>query len=604
LIGQNPIKFFSESSYEEAQLNANQKKIITTVKGNKHTKNVTVVKVKKLKESLVKDALTVSLAGENITVKSKRFEYFGKDDYIWSGELIGRSGYMLLTTKPEGIMGAIQFDDKFFLLQPLKNNFCLLVEHDISNYEKAICPIEQTPQSNGFALQQTTQTLQNPCTLSDGTFCPATIDVLLLITPEAINWITQNMDFWGQVLYIPLLQAYTNLALQNSGISNKQIRVRAVNFNTQFSNSNSITSAIEDLIANTQAQNLRNLYKADLVVAITNNNYNIGGTPYIGQYGTLELEDARSYAIVEVQNSLGGLWSFPHEIGHLLGTRHNRPNDGIGDDNDPSCGHGFRFTDGTGVIRKTMMAVGYQSEIDRTILHYSNPSITYNNAATGSNVTGQEANNAKVIRNTGCIVQNFRPSPELDAYISYYGDICNTLYLNAIVSPAAPGLQGQPPYNYEWFMTPNSMFDDNPAYRRGTGSTISISNPGTSIVWIHLRVTSNDGFVKVVSTNFDGSCNNIYYLTQGSTNQNTLVNVYPNPSNGYYNLEFDIKDELSNTLIDIVDFQGRNIKNIKNEVFTKGFHAFKIDLSNIPTGFYTLKLQNKQQFNVVKLIKL
>ncbi len=604
MIAQNPNKFFSESSPEEAQLNANQKKIITTVKGNKHTKNVTVVKVKKLKESLVKDALTVSLAGENITVKSKRFEYFGKDDYIWSGELIGKSGYMLLAVKPEGIMGAIQYDDKFFLLQPLKNNFCLLVEHDISKYEKAVCPIEPSPQTNGFALQQRMQTIENPCTLSDGTFCPATIDVLLLITPEATNWITENMDFWSQVLYIPLLQAFTNLALQNSGISNKQIRVRAVNFNTPFSSNHNIEVAINDLINNTQAQNLRNLYKADLVVAITNNNYNLFGSPYFGQYGTLELEDAKSYAIVEVQHSLGGFWSFPHEIGHLLGARHNRSNDGIGDDDEPSCGHGFRFTDGTGVIRKTMMAVGHQSEIDRTILHFSNPDISYNNAVTGSNVTGQEANNTKTIRNTGCIVQNFRTSPELDAYISYSGVTCNVLQLNASVSPAAPGMPGQSPYTYEWFLTLNSMFDDNPANRIGTGSTIYFYNSGISNFWIHLRVTSNDGVVKVVSTPFNASCDNNYYLTQGSTNQNTSVNVYPNPSNGYYNLEFDINDELSNTSIDIVDFQGRNVKNIKNEIFTKGFHAFKIDLSNIPTGFYMLKLQNKQQFNIVKLIKL
>jgi hypothetical protein len=124
---QNPNYFFSEASDAEAQLNSNEKKLMTNVQSVKHNKSVKVIKMKKLKEALLKDVLTISVQGEDIFVQSESFEYRGKDDFTWSGKLKKRDGYMLIVSKPEGYMGAIQYDDKFFLIQPLKNGFCILV---------------------------------------------------------------------------------------------------------------------------------------------------------------------------------------------------------------------------------------------------------------------------------------------------------------------------------------------------------------------------------------------------------------------------------------------------------------------------------------------
>jgi hypothetical protein len=49
---QNPNRFFTESQEVDAQLNGNQKKLLTTVQRGKYTKSATIVKLNKLRESL------------------------------------------------------------------------------------------------------------------------------------------------------------------------------------------------------------------------------------------------------------------------------------------------------------------------------------------------------------------------------------------------------------------------------------------------------------------------------------------------------------------------------------------------------------------------
>jgi Metallo-peptidase family M12B Reprolysin-like/Secretion system C-terminal sorting domain len=586
---QNPNRFFTETQEVDAQLNANQKKLLTTVQRGKYTKNTTVVKVNKLRESLTKDVLTIPIAGKDVLFESDRFEYFAKDDYVWSGKLKTNNGNMLLVSKPEGVMGAIQYDDKFFFLQPIKNNFCLLVEQDVSSYEKMECLSEK----NQIITRSISTLINNGCDLQDGTSCSATIDILVLISTGAQTWINNNLDAFGQALFIPIMQASINTSFQNSGIPNKQVRVRVASSN--FSVSTNILNDRNDLIVNSSVSSLRNQYKADIVVGLTNQSY----AGYAGVAGTLSVNSDSAYALVEISQAITGRWTFAHEFAHILGARHNRGT-ANGNDNSSVCGHGFEFNDG-GVTRRTIMALNPVGQ--QRILNFSNPNINFNGLPTGSNTVGAEADNARMIRNTGCIASAFRPSPELSAFMSSSGDVCTGMLASAIVTPPAPGITvGQGPYQFDWFLTTSAYFD--PSNLIGTGQTITVNDQGLTIFWIHVRITAVDGTTLVISRRFTSYCN---YLIGSTTNTlkkgNSFLNVSPNPSNSIFQAEVDILDEIGSTKIEVLDINGKLVKIIKNQILPKGVYLYKIDLSDVANGLYLLKLQNIQQNNIIKLIK-
>ena len=63
----------------------------------------------------------------------------------------------------------------------------------------------------------------------------------------------------------------------------------------------------------------------------------------------------------------------------------------------------------------------------------------------------------------------------------------------------------------------------------------------------------------------------------------TLVNVYPNPNNGQFNIELTNNEET--TLIEVYDLMGK-------QVFTQNTNETikKIDISDQPKGIYLVKI--------------
>lgn len=72
------------------------------------------------------------------------------------------------------------------------------------------------------------------------------------------------------------------------------------------------------------------------------------------------------------------------------------------------------------------------------------------------------------------------------------------------------------------------------------------------------------------------------------------INIYPNPSNGIFNIEND-----NITKIEIFDLVGKLILKQENE-----FGVSSFDLNQYPAGIYLIKILNKNnQSNTIKLIK-
>lgn len=92
-----------------------------------------------------------------------------------------------------------------------------------------------------------------------------------------------------------------------------------------------------------------------------------------------------------------------------------------------------------------------------------------------------------------------------------------------------------------------------------------------------------------------GTCT---FLGIDSFTDESLFNVYPNPSEGIFNLK--LNNYVGKIDIEITDLSGRIIKNIKNTDFN---NEKTIDLQNLSVGIYMLKVSNAEINYSRKLIK-
>ena len=108
------------------------------------------------------------------------------------------------------------------------------------------------------------------------------------------------------------------------------------------------------------------------------------------------------------------LW-FAHETAHALGCAHDPFNAPIGGAYPYSFGHPFDGTGGEHFL--SVMAMGFPDPGTR-IPRFSNPVVDWDGAPTGID---NERDNAKTMRNTGAVVQDFRPVPALasDVYVKF-----------------------------------------------------------------------------------------------------------------------------------------------------------------------------------------
>ncbi len=90
-----------------------------------------------------------------------------------------------------------------------------------------------------------------------------------------------------------------------------------------------------------------------------------------------------------------------------------------------------------------------------------------------------------------------------------------------------------------------------------------------------------------------------------ATNNDLLTNkniLYPNPAQNYVNILFSDNHIDNKIKVELYDIQGKQIKssNLSFQIVSK--NKLKIDLDNIKTGHYFLKINHKGQTETHKLL--
>ena len=84
-------------------------------------------------------------------------------------------------------------------------------------------------------------------------------------------------------------------------------------------------------------------------------------------------------------------------------------------------------------------------------------------------------------------------------------------------------------------------------------------------------------------------------------NESAKVNVYPNPTNGFVNVEYSL-EEKKEVVILMYNLNGQLVKNCINQIDSKGKHSIRISLENLIPGVYQLHFKTGSQLNIYQII--
>jgi len=237
------------------------------------------------------------------------------------------------------------------------------------------------------------------------------IDVLVVYTPEALAEVGGSTAAMDNI--IELQESSTNEAYLKSGIAHiiNVVHKQKIEWSEAavcaFSLSCILQTAKDGGIPG--LHDLRDTHAADLVHVMVKGDNSFCGLAYIMDTVSSAFETA---AFGTTQTNCLSNYTFPHEIGHNMGARHDRDEALVGPEGAPFT-YNFGYVDNTRQFR-TIMA--YSSSCVpafscTAIQNFSNPDVSHNGGPTGI-AEGQprSADNRKTHNNTALTASNFRIS--------------------------------------------------------------------------------------------------------------------------------------------------------------------------------------------------
>lgn len=572
--------------YTESQI----KKINSLTRNNLH-KSVQFVKLGNFSKlvSSNKGFLPIQIPGSSkiYLANPVDIEYYSESDYKWVGKINSDNGEVIIICKNDEIFGQISFNSRIFEIQSLGKGKNILIELDNTELEKYKCGSD-----NSYISPQILNEVDKKSSLSITS--QSNIRILVMYTDNANNAVSNITNT------ATLAISQINAAFNNSSISsNLSVSLAGVS-HLNFTETNDIFEDISNLAINLDAQNLRDINQADLVVLLTDGNY----ADYYGISNAIGPNESFAYALLEADQATGA-YTFAHEIGHLFGGHHENDNQGsLGYD------HGYHFLTGIWPFRVDRRTIMHTLIIDSRILYYSNPNVTYKNKPTG-NATNN--NVARRIRETAPVVEAFRTfTPPLTCSISGptfgYNSGVYTWYSNVN--------SGMPPYTYRW----DYGFDGiNYNGTLGYGANLTAPLPLDYNLYLRLTVNSMDGQqaidfhtiknlgddpnppIEIMQSQKDSI--NFENISIVNAIQNTNVSnlsdvkirpidwtIYPNPFSNETTIIFISNFEDTKILIDILDSEGKIVRNITNQFYKKGFNSIILNSMELASGTYICRI--------------
>ncbi len=429
-------------------------------------------------------------------------------------------------------------------------------------------------------------------TVSDRTYCPANnIRVLVLFTAGAAA-IAVPTTVGAAIV------AQLNTTTATSGLTPTQISFTLANvlLLSGFIESFNIITDVNDLADNATAQSLRNANTADVVLLLTTASQTNG----VGRAKRTSASEKNAYCVVQIPTAVG-LFTGSHEIGHVIGARHQRCGTCLGVGCDPlTSHHGFP-------VGATMRTIMYQNGCDTRarMARWSNPGAPFGMAPTGNSTN----NNAAALVGRADDVSCFRSEPSPPTTISTVDlngltQICASSSFNHYTVTGNP-FELVPPFTYLWEVSLNGIsgwttLSTSDQLALPTAN-IPLTSSGTLPASFFIRVTLSDFAGKTGSDQVEVSIAN---CLGGTDDRDALLEnmdskniFYPNP----------IKDVLL-----LQPFAGAkraiifgvNGEKVQEITFNAGLDSETIDMSYLSAGTYFLQVTSESTTRTFKIVKL
>lgn len=320
------ITVISPSKAVTTEGTAKQREVTEKTQNNPFVKQMDVVKFGDVSKLQSKNGeLTFSLPRYGkVTAKAKTIEASETNDFKWIGEIPGE-GYIVLYNKKGNISGHISLGNTSYEINSIGNDISILAEMDIRKNSGPICNLNSSLETSSPPRKTPSSGRVEPCNQLDK------IRVLVVYTQRAVNAV--GIQTLSNRVNVSIDQF--NIAYSVSGVTNPRAQLELVgleptNFVETF-NGAANADAIDIAALPNFTENRRVATDAAIVVCIVDAGYPNSR----GRARAIDAQYADGFATAEV-TAIPDQPVFPHEVGHLLGGRHDN-------DTTPGDNHGYEY---------------------------------------------------------------------------------------------------------------------------------------------------------------------------------------------------------------------------------------------------------------------
>jgi hypothetical protein len=527
------------------------------------------------------------------------------DNYYWSG--VGTDRPLVIELKKDstgyaGYVGLVESDeDRIYDFIPITSDISALVKYDTAFMHRMICAdtmtIEADTTGNGLVSDLEVST-RGSCGTSN-------IRVLFLFTELASNTGVNLMSVAERTI------DQLNTSTLGSGLGRNVIRFELAGLKPIdiTEGIGTIAQDVANLTLNPDAIDAREDAYADVVVLLTDDVY--GNT--VGRAKGIGIVGYNAYCIAVV-NAAAAFFTAAHEIGHLIGARHQK----CSTCNISGCdiftkNHGFPIGDNLRTIMYQQIPAdelencGHRMRVGA----WSSETALFLGQATGN----ANNRNAHKLQLRGGIVACFEddpPSPTPSSLIPLPIGIngptsitsCGPTSSTWTATPSAGSLTT--PIHYIWDWSPHGVDDWTVL---GTTASITINHSSLPTSWFVLRLTVTDGSpgfgdesIAIKYSHCEpGEQTDLHTKLEWRSEYNNLdLQVYPNPTNQFITINSKQLVEIKNIVL--IDSFGKE-KTLPSELTTD--ETLTINLESMASGFYYLYVTgingSTEIFKVVKI---
>ncbi len=538
----------------------------------------------------------------NVMVSPVKIEALPSGDYTYIADLhTGRNGKgtLILTQENEKRFGSLYLEDRAFRMEQTDEGEQILIElnQELLNSEVSCGTSHKGGPKKGSGRGVSDQQRNNASRI---------VRVLVLFTDRAD-------DISNPAQLATTLMNELSTSLVNSRIYSSTLRYQLVGTERiGYTETGNAGVDLDNLVANNDLNNRRQNANADLVVVLTDGNYFVPGGQILG-IATLDEYSQPNDGHVAIAEADAGNLTFAHEVGHLMGCRHdNDSRTDVANLSNTAKGHNWFYRNwflGGKKYQKSVVASGTTQ--GSRVLHFSNPAVKAHSKARDNTGTSTRNN----------FVQLGDAAPVVGCYIDF-DDMTVSISGPSSAEPGqsitmSSSVQNCASRTYRW-----EVSSDGFSYSfLGSGSSVNytvIPLSSQQSVNFRLTVTCSDGQVRTAfrSVFIFGDCDDPFtpcLQKSGDDSETTEAEpesasqpiatktLYPNPSGDKVNLAFsapvdsDIEVEAYSMLT------GRKHKLYHGRSKIENTHL-EFDLSRFDQGLYQVVITlDGSRFDEMKL---